>query len=125
MDKNTTISERITQVIDYLGVNPNVFAKKLGYGRSQALYDIINSKSKPSFDFFDKFCNSEYSEMINLNWLVTGKGEMENNPTDNYKKQLDTTTELNEPESFLQKRVKALEISIDLMSQEIQRLRNK
>jgi len=75
MENNTTISERISQLIDCLGVNPNSFAKKLGYDRSQALYDIINGKSKPSFDFFQKLYSSEYSELVNMNWLVTGKGE--------------------------------------------------
>lgn len=76
MDKNTSISERLFKVIDFLGVSKNYFAKKLGYERSQALYDILNNKAKPSFDFFDKFLNSEYSVNINTDWLITGKGSM-------------------------------------------------
>lgn len=74
MKKNTEISERIIKVIDYLEVNKNEFAQKLGYERSQTIYDIINGKSAPSFDFFNRFFNSEYSEKINPNWLITGKG---------------------------------------------------
>lgn len=76
MDKNTSISERLFKVIGFLGVSKNYFAKKLGYERSQALYDIMNDKAKPSFDFFYKFLNSEYSENINTDWLITGKGSM-------------------------------------------------
>ena len=76
MKKNTTISERITQITDLLGVSVNDFAKKIGYNRSQAVYDVINGKSKPSFDFFDKLYNSEYSEKFNCEWLITGKGNM-------------------------------------------------
>ncbi len=76
MEKNTEISERILQILDYLGITRNVFAKKLGYARSQAIYDIINGKANPSFDFFNKLYISEYSEIINPTWLLTGKGEM-------------------------------------------------
>lgn len=76
MEINTEISERIKQVIDYLKVNPNVFAKTLGYERSQTIYDIMRGKSAPSFDFFNKLENSEYSVKINTKWLLTGKGEI-------------------------------------------------
>lgn len=75
MEKNTEISERIKKVIDFVGVTNNDFAKKLGYERSQSIYDIINGKSKPSFDFFEKLSNSEYSEIIDFENLITGKGE--------------------------------------------------
>jgi hypothetical protein len=74
--KNTEISERISKLIDYLGVTANEFAKKLNYERSQTIYDIINAKSAPSFDFFQRFFNTEYSELINHDWLFAGKGEM-------------------------------------------------
>lgn len=88
MKKNTEISERVRQVIDYLNVNENQFAKSLAYKRSQSIYDIVNGKSKPSFDFFNKLFNSEYSELINPIWLLTGKENIapktkpiqENNP---------------------------------------------
>jgi predicted transcriptional regulator len=78
MKDNTNISERILSLLDYLNITRNVFAKKLGYTRSQVIYDIINGKSKPSFDFFDKLFHSEYSELIDSIWLITGKGNMLN-----------------------------------------------
>lgn len=77
MNKNTNISERISQMIDYLNISTNDFAKKLGYTRSQAIYDIINGKSKPSYDFFFKLKDSEFSEMFNLDWVIAGEGTME------------------------------------------------
>jgi len=93
--KNTTISERILQMTDFLKVSTNDFAKKLGYSRSQAIYDVINGKSKPSFDFFDKLYNSEYSEKFNSDWLLTGRGEM-------LKENIETQRVLNEPgESYV------------------------
>ncbi len=76
---NTDISVRISIIIEYLKLTPNSFAKKLGYERSQTLYDIINQKSAPSFDFFYKFCVSEFSALIDIEWLISGNG--------NYKKE--------------------------------------
>jgi phage repressor protein C with HTH and peptisase S24 domain len=73
--KNTGISERILHIIENEDINPNVFAKKLGYERSQTIYDLINGKSAPSFDFFSRFENSEFSAKYNISWLITG-----NNP---------------------------------------------
>lgn len=76
LKKNAVISERILQLIEYIKLSPNRFAQSLGYERSQTIYDIINGKSSPSFDFFNRFCNSEFSESINIQWLLTGKGKM-------------------------------------------------
>lgn len=70
------ISVRVGQMIEYLGSNVNSFAKKLGYNRSQAVYDIINGKANPSYDFFSKLIHSEFSEVIDLRWLLSGKGEI-------------------------------------------------
>lgn len=76
MKENTSISERLSQMIDYLHLNANEFAKNLKYNRSQAIYDILNGKSKPSFDFFQKLENSEYSEIFNYGWIIGGNGSM-------------------------------------------------
>lgn len=73
-EKNAEISARIDEVICLLHTNPNKFANALGYGRSQTIYDILNGKSAPSYDFFKRFCNSGYSVFINLRWLLTGEG---------------------------------------------------
>ena len=74
--KNTEISERISKLIEALGIKPNAFALALGYKRSQTIYDIVNGKSAPSFDFFNKLAMSEYSEVLNIDWVLTGRGEI-------------------------------------------------
>lgn len=89
-NKNTDISERISEILSYTGESKNAFAVKLGYERSQTVYDILNNKSAPSYDFFKKFQLSEYSVIFNIDWLLTGRGgmlreEKENlEPTINY-----------------------------------------
>jgi len=93
LNKNAEISERISQVIDYYKINKNEFAKKLNYDRSQTIYDIINGKSAPSFDFFNRLLNSEFSD-INTDWLITGKGKMI----------LENSNILNEPVAFYGKK---------------------
>lgn len=77
MKNNSEISVRISNVIDFLAVNANSFALKLGYDRAQTVYDIVNGKSAPSYDFFKRFMNSEYSYKISIKWLLTGKGSMQ------------------------------------------------
>lgn len=75
-EKIAEISARIVCIIDCCATTANNFSKILGYNRAQTVYDIINCKSAPSFDFFNRFTHSEYSEIINLRWLLNGEGEM-------------------------------------------------
>lgn len=74
-EKNAEISARVAEMIEILGETPNSFAKRLGYSRAQTLYDILSGKSAPSYDFFRKFAMSEFSAIISLRWLLTGRGE--------------------------------------------------
>lgn len=76
MKKNAEISARITEIIEYLKVTANNFSKHLGYERAQTVYDILSGKSAPSYDFFNRFANSEYSAIISAEWLLSGNGEM-------------------------------------------------
>ncbi|MEG0518287.1 MAG: S24 family peptidase [Bacteroidales bacterium] len=76
MNEITEISDRIKNIIDYKHVTINAFARILGYNRSQVIYDILNKKSKPGFDFFNKLLTSDISENISINWLITGEGNM-------------------------------------------------
>ena len=75
-EKISEISARISKILAEEGLSPNNFAIKLGYPRSQTIYDIINCKSAPSYDFFNRFAISGFSETYNLDWLLTGRGDM-------------------------------------------------
>ncbi len=73
---DTEISERVQLVINRFSSNRNSFAADLGYAKSQTIYDITDGKSAPSFDFFRRFMLSEYSAIISINWLLTGRDKM-------------------------------------------------
>lgn len=75
-NKTAEISERIAKILQYTGDTRNGFAIKLGYERAQTIYDIMNMKSAPSYDFFRRFSISEYSDIIDLKWLLSGEGDM-------------------------------------------------
>ncbi len=76
MSVKTNFTLIISQIIEYLGVSRNDFAKTLGYSRSQSIYDIASGKSRPSFDFFERFFKSEFRNIFNPIWMFTGEGEM-------------------------------------------------
>ena len=65
-NKNAEISARIAEILQYTGDTRNGFAVKLGYERAQTVYDVMNMKSAPSYDFFRRFSISEYSDTIDL-----------------------------------------------------------
>ena len=75
-NKNAEISARIAEILQYTGDTRNGFAVKLGYERAQTVYDVMNMKSAPSYDFFRRFSLSEYSDTIDLKWLLSGEGSM-------------------------------------------------
>lgn len=75
-NKNAEISARIAEILQYTGDTRNGFAVKLGYERAQTVYDVMNMKSAPSYDFFRRFSVSEYSDIIDLKWLLSGEGSM-------------------------------------------------
>lgn len=75
-NKITDISERVSEILTHTGDTRNSFAVKLGYERAQTVYDILNSKNAPSYDFFRKFQLSEFSDIIETDWLLTGRGSM-------------------------------------------------
>lgn len=78
MKNNTEISLRIRQMIDFLKLKPSEFATALSYNRPQAIYDMLNAKANPSFDFFERLYNSEYSVIFNYMWIISGDGPMIN-----------------------------------------------
>jgi len=67
------INDRISLVIDYLGISASQLATKLGVQRS-GISHILSGRNRPGIDFIIKLLHS--FPQINSDWLLTGKGEM-------------------------------------------------
>ena len=72
------MKERIQEFIDYKGVSPGDLALALGVQRSNISH-ILNGRNKPGAAFIEKFL-LVYPE-VNARWLLTGKGDMQNEET--------------------------------------------
>ena len=72
MNKNETIHERITQLVDTFGKGKNtVFASLIG--SNEANVRGYKTSVMPKFDFLEKIAKSFD---IDLKWLLTGEGSM-------------------------------------------------
>lgn len=67
------INDRISLVIDYLGISASQLAAKLSVQRS-GISHILSGRNRPGVDFIIKLMHS--FPQINSDWLLTGKGEM-------------------------------------------------
>ena len=103
-------------------ITPNKFSQKLGYERSQTIHDIINSKSNPSYDFFFKFVNSEFSEIYDLYWLITGEGEM---LRDERPQSVGKKDDRDETKELLREKIKDQQKIIELLEEKVEALKGE
>jgi hypothetical protein len=69
------INNRLRTYIEYKKLNPNSFSKQLGYSNSEKISRLFRlSDAYPSYEII--FDISNKFEELNLNWLITGEGEM-------------------------------------------------
>jgi len=72
-EKIFSINRRIFEILEYYNVTRYKFSKLSGVSEA-TLLNIYKGKNKPSIDFLVKLLNT--FKAINLNWLITGEGEM-------------------------------------------------
>jgi predicted ATP-grasp superfamily ATP-dependent carboligase len=74
--KKSTFFERLSQVIEYYGIkNINSFAKDyLKYRSSEKINRLRDESKRPSFEILEDISNKFVD--IDMNWLITGRGEM-------------------------------------------------
>jgi len=75
----TTINQRIKNVIDDSGLTINSFSKKIGIAQT-SLRDCIVKNAEPKFSTLDKIIKAV--PLINPEWLLTGNGNMKKNEGD-------------------------------------------
>jgi len=69
----SNIPERINQILKFYHLTATEFAEKLGVQKS-SLSHLLSGRNKPSFQFMNKLAKA-YPD-INLEWFVTGEGDM-------------------------------------------------
>ena len=77
---------RIEQVADYYGFKSiNIFAKEaLKYASAEKLYRLKEENTSPSVEILQDIANK--FEFVNMNWFITGRGEMLRNSSKNDEK---------------------------------------
>ncbi len=101
--QETTINERIQQIIDHYNLNKNSFSKRIGLSGNMTITNIVSGrKSKPSYDVLRKIAEAF---PINLSWLILGKGPMllnAGNESESYDIEVDdiVNTIMRSPEKF-------------------------
>lgn len=125
------VSERFNALLKALNLSVPDLARKLGYERSDKLYNISKGKYLPSFEIMFDITMKFVS--INANWLLTGEGSMFRNEQEQPTPTL--TTQITQPaspveESFIYKMYKEekaekekLNSKMLLMAEEIGRLK--
>jgi len=74
------VHDRLDQLIERLGKNANSFSQELGVSNTHIYYIVKGNKTlggkknKPSFDLLQKITNA--FPKVNIEWLVSGKGNM-------------------------------------------------
>lgn len=71
-----TVNDRLELFMKHLNLSVNSLAKELDFSRT-TVHNIVSEngrRTSPSHDFYSKL--KESYENINLNWLITGEGEM-------------------------------------------------
>lgn len=101
------ISMRLTLIIKKLGLNNNQFATAIGCHNS-IVGNIINKRNLPSFELLYRIkkCFNE----LNINWLITGEGELfltvaDNSATDNVKVYKDLADSLQRENTLLREKI--------------------
>lgn len=67
------MQERFKQLLDEKGLTATKFAAIIKVNAS-AMSHILNGRSKPGFDVLDKIAQAFPD--VNLNWLISGKGDL-------------------------------------------------
>ena len=77
------MQERFKQLLEEKGLTATKFAALIKVNAS-AMSHILNGRSKPGFDVLDKIAQAFPD--VNLNWLISGKGELFNITPDKEKR---------------------------------------
>ncbi|MEI6059429.1 MAG: hypothetical protein WCR72_01920 [Bacteroidota bacterium] len=69
-----TESERLSAVINYLGLNTSEFARSLGMDNPVSIYHVIRGRNGVSSELANRIISVHPN--LNMGWLLFGQGEM-------------------------------------------------
>ena len=77
------MQERLNQIIEKRGLTATKFAAMIGVNAS-TISHILAGRNKPGFDIINNIAKTFPD--LNLTWLITGNGSMDNSPIQEEKK---------------------------------------
>lgn len=86
------IIDRLQQVIEHEGLTVASFAKKIGVGDQTIRGIVIQKRNNPGYELIYKI--SQAFDWLNIEWLITGEGEMIKNPKDDGEPTKNSATEI-------------------------------
>jgi len=112
----TNIQDRISEIIEKLGINQVIFASKLGVKRI-TITAICTKRQLPSLELCAKIV---LNYNISAEWLITGEGTMfKESGEKELKENIDDSTSIVEDETGIKKRLDILEKNLTESIQKI------
>lgn len=86
------IIDRLQQVIEHEGLTVASFAKKIGVGDQTIRGIVIQKRNNPGYELIYKI--SQAFDWLNIEWLITGEGEMTKSFKEDNELTKNSTTEI-------------------------------
>lgn len=86
------IIDRLQQVIEHEGLTVASFAKKIGVGDQTIRGIVIQKRNNPGYELIYKI--SQAFDWLNIEWLITGEGEMTKSSKEDNELTKNSTTEI-------------------------------
>lgn len=86
------IINRLQQVIEHEGLTVASFAKKIGVGDQTIRGIVIQKRNNPGYELIYKI--SQAFDWLNIEWLITGEGEMTKSSKEDNELTKNSTTEI-------------------------------
>lgn len=88
------ICDRINKIIEHEGLTTASFARKIGVRDQTVRSVVVLKRNKPGYEFILKIAQT--FEWLNIEWLITGIGEMETKNGGENIKHIETSTQIND-----------------------------
>lgn len=106
------LSDRIQKLLDYADMNPTQFSRKVGFPTPQTVRELLKGNTKSISEAVKFKINNCFPE-INLEWLVSGEGNMfvsAPDPTSDFYDEWESSTTVSDVSSTYQSQKKTIDI---------------